>query len=211
MKNRKTKINLFTSIAVVIVLLLVLVLFVIMPLTTRIQNSRNDLAQSQDRLVLLTDRVQNYQEALSELSQVRDGIDRVNKIFPSKIEMVSLIEGLESAISQSGLQSSLEIVEETQVAPTTKPGKQAEVLPPVVSGLDGIKEIEYQLTLAGDYSEFVDFLYFLEDQPFITEIKSFNLKADQLQSEVANRLQNTGQGTMQVNGVFFISSETKQK
>ena len=75
----------------------------------------------------------------------------------------------------------------------------------MISGLRRTEEIPYQLEVAGDYRQLLDFLLYLDNLGFLTEIRKLEVVADAVQNQITGEPRQNGEGTAKLEGVFFIS------
>lgn len=180
-----------------------LLLVVISPLLRQVTETQDSIRENEAKLLEIAAEIANYKALSANLLKVSEQKAALADMFPPREQMVSLVLGLESAASRAGLVHKLTITDykekqEQNVGAKDKPPV------PIISGLNSLEEIPYTLQAAENYRSLIDFLIYLEHQPFVTVFDKLTLSVDQTQSEGSENLRNTGTAAAKLDGVLFI-------
>ena len=194
--------------AAVIFVVGALIYFVMIPLNRQLAGSQEEILRKRQELVNIDQEIINYQTAIAELSKVKADQDSVNLLFPEREEMVFLVAALEDSVSAAGMTPELKITDkkEEQLASGSK-SKTKEKTAPIIKGLNRVEEVPYTLRVSGDYRQMTDFFRYFANLPFLSEITMASVKADSIQNDISKTLINIGTASIQLQGIFFISSE----
>ena len=194
--------------AAVIFVVGALIYFVMIPLNRQLAGSQEEILRKRQELVNIDQEIINYQTAIAELSKVKADQDSINLLFPEREEMVFLVAALEDSVSAAGMTPELKITDkkEEQLASGSK-SKTKEKTAPIIKGLNRVEEVPYTLRVSGDYRQMTDFFRYFANLPFLSEITMASVKADSIQNDISKTLINIGTASIQLQGIFFISSE----
>ncbi|OGZ53433.1 MAG: hypothetical protein A3B25_03645 [Candidatus Ryanbacteria bacterium RIFCSPLOWO2_01_FULL_48_26] len=194
--------------AAVIFVVGALIYFVMIPLNRQLAGSQEEILRKRQELVNIDQEIINYKTAIAELSKVKADQDSVNLLFPEREEMVFLVAALEDSVSAAGMTPELKITDkkEEQLASGSK-SKTKEKTAPIIKGLNRVEEVPYTLRVSGDYRQMTDFFRYFANLPFLSEITMASVKADSIQNDISKTLINIGTASIQLQGIFFISSE----
>ena len=194
--------------AAVIFVVGALVFIVMIPLNRQLAGSQEEILRKRQELVNIDQEIINYKTAIAELSKVKADQDSVNLLFPEREEMVFLVAALEDSVSAAGMTPELKITDkkEEQLASGSK-SKTKDKTAPIVKGLNRVEEVPYTLRVSGDYRQMTDFFRYFANLPFLSEITMASVKADSIQNDISKTLINIGTASIQLQGIFFISSE----
>ena len=194
--------------AAVIFVVGALVFIVMIPLNRQLAGSQEEILRKRQELVNIDQEIINYKTAIAELSKVKADQDSVNLLFPEREEMVFLVAALEDSVSAAGMTPELKITDkkEEQLASGSK-SKTKEKTAPIIKGLNRVEEVPYTLRVSGDYRQMTDFFRYFANLPFLSEITMASVKADSIQNDISKTLINIGTASIQLQGIFFISSE----
>ncbi len=184
-----------TSISLTLALIAIVV-FALMPLLSKIERTNEEIHVNNQKIAQIRAEIDSHKRLAQEFRKIELEHELLKKMFPVKEEMVVLVEGLEASAASARLDHALTLQED--VSHDNR-----------IPGLQEVMGISYELALTnGTYRQFIDFLVYLENQPFVTRLDSLTLSADLLQSDSGSLL-NLGAGSGKVAGKLFVS-ETKQ-
>ncbi len=178
----------------------VLVLLAILPQLRQIRKTTIEIAGNKQELSRLAQELQGYKTLAVELQGVEAEKVKLTEMFPKREAMVGLVEGLETAAANSGVEHKLTITDRQENPETTKLISS----PSVVLGLRQIEEVPFVLELTGNYRQILDFLIYFENLNFMSEFLSFAVTAESEQNEFTESLVNTGKAAAKIEGRFFI-------
>ncbi len=184
--------------------LVLLVIFVVSPLLLDLGAANLAIRQGRQELSNLQAEINSYRELSLGFARSAPEREVLQKMFPLREEMVGLVEGLETAVEGAGASSKLTIIDR-QEQEQEGLGRGAATPEIVISGLRRTEEIPYQLEVAGDYRQLLDFLLYLDNLGFLTEIRKLEVVADAVQNQITGEPRQNGEGTAKLEGVFFIS------
>lgn len=170
------------------------------PLLSSVEGLAAQIQKNKLESAKMSAEIAGYEAMSAELEKVSQEKALLEKAFPIREDMVSLVAGLEAALSRAGVSHQLTLIDE-------KEDRDAKTDPPLVPELSRITEIPYILEGVGSYETLLKFFVYLENSPFFSEVSGFKLTALSAQNEATKEIRNTGLGSMNLKGVFFIRSQ----
>lgn len=181
----------------------VLLLLIVLPLFRKVVATQSGIAENQAKLRQIATEIQNYKTLSNDLLKVATEQKYLEQMFPVRENMVSLVEGLERAVSDANLNSKLTIVDNKEKQ-EQNPNSREKPAPPIIPSLSRLEEIPYILQITGNYRGMIDFFHYLEHLPFITITDKLSVTADKAQSSETGILRNAGTATAKLEGVLYI-------
>lgn len=211
LKFSAQNLKIFLSAVTLLVLLLVWVFLVLLPFLEKIGSTVKKTKENEESAAKLVAQISEFRQLSQEFAKIQDEMRDLTAVFPRREEMVSLVKGLESATARAGsvhelaLKDSAEEQEMQGGKSAGGAGGNADANPMVVAALAGAEQVPYSLHLTGEnYRKFLDFLIYLENLPFYTEVKQLTVTADSAQDGETQILHNIGSGEMVLEGVLFL-------
>ena len=201
------KFQIFFSIASFAVLTLLLVLFFILPMSARVRGTRARIIENQSKIEAQTKQIAEYQSAEKKLVLIRDSLDEVLGLFPAREEAVALVETLESAVGRAEVAGATLKLTDAQDTEGARRGAAKPAAKVRAAKLKNIDEIPFALTLRGEYRDFMDFLMYLENSPYVIEVRDLAFRAETIQLDDES-VRKTGLADGLFNGLFFISQKS---
>lgn len=196
--------NIFSTVGIIAVVAAIIIFFGVFPQIRKIGSLAAGIESNKSTIALLEREVENYQRASSDLERVAEVRAAFENMFPVREQMVSLVRGMENSSLRSGLAMELILSDQKEESLSLPKGAPVKAVPPLVNNLSQLEEVPYSLKTAGSFLELLEFIYYLENQPFITELSKLSVTAEIEQEERTERIFNTGVGLGQIDGVFFI-------
>lgn len=227
LKDNRFKV--FFSIALFVSAVIVLAVFLVLPLASRVRETRTKIIKNQKAVEAQERQIAEFQAAESKLAKIKDSVGDVLGLFPDREASVNLVEALESALSRSQVSGAalsitdkkegdqaeersqvntapvqpgpLNHIEELRPTRTVRP--EAPVQPGPLNPIEGLP---FTLKYNSEYRNFTDFMQFVEHLPFIIEIRDFDVKAESEQTN-EGELVKTGFADGTIKGQFFIKHQ----
>jgi len=191
-----------------LIVLALMFFFVIKPISddlTIIHGEIDSQNQVLDQLLLET---MSAEYAKSDFSKIGSRAGEIERLFPSRVELVSFVERLESIADTFDNDFSIVItdaqdIEETSGRPPEKEAYQT------VPGLREVEVIPYNILLTGDFEAIVQFLQTLENQPFYSEIDTMSFRSQTTETGDFGNRRITRSGLVEANlrAAFYALKE----
>ena len=182
-----------------------IIFFIIMPQLRKIEAMQKEIVINKQQFAILSEEVNSYELSVAGMEKILRNRDYAGEVFPTRETMVSLVEGLEDSADKTGVTHDLTITDLGEKPSPPVAGKEKNQ--PVVTGLAQVQEVPFTLVFSGSYRQILDFLSYLENLPYYTEMKSFSVTADQIAGSAQGSVINTGQGSAKLEGVFLIRTQ----
>ncbi len=146
----------------------------------------------------------HFAELKSTIQGIEDKQSRLSILLPTRRDVLRNIELLELLSSTTSNTQKIEIKE-------LPPGSARKVRPTTKTSLDvtlpdRFDKVDYFIKLEGGFNDLMKYLQALENQPFLTVVKSITLEAETI--DVTNEKEvNTGIVRTTINGTFYYVKE----
>ena len=178
--------------------------FLIVPEAATVGKIAADVGASRQGAADISAEVKSYEDSYAALDSVSGGKETFENMFPTRENMVNLIQGLEDAAARSGVTETLTLSDRLET-PANKGADKPK--PSLARGLVKIEEIPYTMEVSGTYRQILDFFLSLENQPFISEVGKFTAAADSISDKETETVRNTGTAAAKIEGSIFIRAE----
>lgn len=186
----------------------ILIFSAALPLVRKIRVTQQEIQKTKDRYAEISGKIEKLREIENRLAAIDSEIPDVKNLFLVREEAVSLVESMETAVSQAGLSGKLSIVDQEEDARSSSL-KQ----PLLVKNLIALEEVPYVLRFGGSYRQVVDLLQYLENLPYFTIISALSASA-QLNTSQTGKTGGevrTGNVSGEINGVLFLRTNEKNE
>jgi len=153
--------KIFFSIIIFGVLTIFLIIFCIFPFLKQIQNNSKEFISEKKKVILLTQKREKLQELENFYKTYQSDYNKIENLFIDSQSPIEFIQFLEQTATNSGVQ--LEILS-TKISQKTKE--------------DFWPSLSFQLSLSGDFPDFLKFLRKLENSPYLIEFLDLNIKKE---------------------------------
>lgn len=198
---RQTRI--FFTVAATLAISIGFLTLVIFPLANHTRDLSAEILKNRASLENITREIEEHQRLSQDLARVEEGRQKIAAMFPSREEILPLVEGLEAAARASGA-SKYELELSDAVEDQTGSAAQGDGGAALPAGASRIEAVPFRATVAGDYRVFANYLTFLENLPFVVDVGKLSITAESAQGNEQGSLVNTGQGAAELSGVLYI-------
>ena len=157
-------------ITIFFLLSVLLIIFLIFPKYQNLNLLKKEISGKEDELSSQEEYFESLQKTSEELKKYEDSLLKIDTALPQKLSLPEFLNFIQKASSQSNLS-----LRGMSPAVTSSLEKAAEGEPR--QGRGGIKETRISFVLAGDYSDFKNFLSILEKSARLIDIENFSFSS----------------------------------
>ena len=156
--------------------------------------------------------IENLEKSRQEFLSVQESLENlevkkteVYNLVPKRNGVLRNIELLEAVAAQTLNTQTIDI-SETPPDLKNKIPKRSDPVDKLVKLPNGFDSVDFKISLSGDFTGLINYLYLFEHQPFLTFIQSIDLEAEQ-KNLASQKLENTGRVETEIEGNFFYTKD----